>query len=154
MERTNSLITMDEETIKTQKPKCRLYWCLIHRVYRLEIQSVMLVFSSPFVNCWPSTFSLTSPLLTVNVQYLHYRQCVAVGGGWRVLNCVVDHILQEFNTLFLTRFKTYKIATSLQTKTPVQTTFRYSCLYSFFVHAANSLWLLVGCRVQGGLHAF
>ncbi len=33
-----------------------------------------------------------------------------------MLSCVVDHILQEFNTLFLTRFRTYKIATLLQTK--------------------------------------
>jgi hypothetical protein len=39
---------------------------------------------------------------------------VWVGRG--VLNCVVDHILQEFNTLFLTRFRTYKIATTPQTK--------------------------------------
>jgi hypothetical protein len=28
----------------------------------------------------------------------------------------VDHILQEFNTLFLTRFRTYKIASPPQTK--------------------------------------
>jgi hypothetical protein len=32
------------------------------------------------------------------------------------LSCVVDHILQEFNTLFLTRFRIYKIATPSQTK--------------------------------------
>jgi hypothetical protein len=31
------------------------------------------------------------------------------GGG--VLSCVVDHILQEVNTLFLTRFRIYKFAT-------------------------------------------
>ncbi len=36
--------------------------------------------------------------------------------GWGVLSCVVHHILQEFNTLFLTRFRTYKIATQPQTK--------------------------------------
>jgi hypothetical protein len=33
-----------------------------------------------------------------------------------VLSCVVDHILQEFNTLFLTRFRTCKTATPPQTK--------------------------------------
>jgi hypothetical protein len=27
-----------------------------------------------------------------------------------VLSCVGDHILQDFNTLYLTRFRTYKIA--------------------------------------------
>jgi hypothetical protein len=33
-----------------------------------------------------------------------------------VLNCTVDHILQGFYTLFLTRFRTYKIASPPQTK--------------------------------------
>ncbi len=33
-----------------------------------------------------------------------------------MLNCAVDHILQEFYSLFLTRFKTYKIASPPQTK--------------------------------------
>ncbi len=37
-----------------------------------------------------------------------------------MLNCVVDHILQEFNTLFLIRFRTYKIAPPPQIKTPVK----------------------------------
>jgi hypothetical protein len=34
-----------------------------------------------------------------------------------MMNCVGNHILQEFNTLFLTRFRTYKIATPPLTKT-------------------------------------
>jgi hypothetical protein len=54
-----------------------------------------------------------------------------------VLSCVVDHILQEFNTLFLTRFRTYKIASPPQTKAPVKTTFRDCCLYSFFVQVGQ-----------------
>ncbi len=104
---------------------------VFNRVYRLEMQSVMLVFSTPLVNCCLSTFSLSSltppPLPKVNEQYIQ-----AVGGG--VLSCVVDHNLQEFNTLFLTRFRTYKIATPHQKKTPVKMTFRDWCLYSPFVH--------------------
>jgi hypothetical protein len=32
------------------------------------------------------------------------------------LKCTVDHILQEFYTLFLTRFRTYKTAIPPQTK--------------------------------------
>jgi hypothetical protein len=36
---------MDQISLKTPNPKCRLYWCLIE-FYRLEIQSVMLVFSN------------------------------------------------------------------------------------------------------------
>ena len=42
--------------------------------------------------------------------------CVGAWGGGEVLNCTVDHILQEFYTLFLTRFRTYKIASPPQTK--------------------------------------
>jgi hypothetical protein len=52
------------------------------------------------------------PLPKVNVQTV----CGCGGMGWRVLSCVADHILQEFNTLFLTRFLTYKIAIPPQTK--------------------------------------
>ncbi len=37
------------------------------------------------------------------------------GGGVGGVNSV-DHILQEFYTLFLTRFRTYKIASLPQTK--------------------------------------
>ncbi len=36
------------------------------------------------------------------------------GGG--VLSCAIDNILQKFYTLFLTRFRTYKIASPPQTK--------------------------------------
>ncbi len=38
------------------------------------------------------------------------------GEGGGVLKCTVDHILQEFYSLFLTRFRTYKIASPPQTK--------------------------------------
>ncbi len=38
------------------------------------------------------------------------------GGAGGKLNCAVYQILQEFYTLFLTRFRTYKIATPPQTK--------------------------------------
>jgi hypothetical protein len=46
-----------------------------------------------------------------NVQYI---QTLCDCGG--VLKCTVDHILQEFYTLFLTRFRTYKIASPPLTK--------------------------------------
>ncbi len=57
------------------------------------------------------------------------------------MSCVVDHILQEFNTLFPTIFRTYeyKIATPPQTKTLVKATFLDWCLYTSFVHAFNYL---------------
>jgi hypothetical protein len=66
---------------------------MFKRVFRLEIQSFMLVISTPLVNCCPSTFSLTSPttppLPKVNVH---------TDSVWLWV------VVQEFNTLFLTRF--------------------------------------------------
>ncbi len=73
--------------------------------------------STPLVNCCPSTFSLASPTPPPPPQkktFSIYRQCVIVGGG--LLSCVVDHILEEFNTLFQTKFRTYKIATTTPNK--------------------------------------
>jgi hypothetical protein len=75
------------------------------------------VFSTQLANCCPhgrrnytrvllplyGTFSLTSPPLPM---YSICRQCVTMGV---VLKCTVDHILQEFYTLCLTRFRTYKL---------------------------------------------
>jgi hypothetical protein len=43
---------MNYITMKTPSSKCRLYLCLIE--FRLEIWSVMLVFSTGFVNYCPS----------------------------------------------------------------------------------------------------
>jgi hypothetical protein len=39
--------------------------------------------------------------------------CVA-GRGWGALSPVGDHILQEFNTLYLIRFRTYKLLDHLK----------------------------------------
>jgi hypothetical protein len=86
-----------------------------------EVYGFGTVFSNTLVNCCPSTFSRTSPLPKVNVQYIQ-TVFVCGGGGGDELCC--RPYLQEFNTLFLTRFRTYKIATPPQTKTPVKTTFR------------------------------
>jgi hypothetical protein len=86
------------------------------------------VFSTQLVNCCPHgprnyTYLCTvAPLLYLlsdlpppfpNVQY---RQTVCDCGGGGVLKCTVDHILQAFYTLFLTRFRTYKIASPPKTK--------------------------------------
>ncbi len=70
---------------------------MIIRVYRLE-------------NCYPPNhLSCSTPpsLPCVKVQYI---QTVCGWEGVGVLIPVGDHILQEFNTLYLTRFRTYKIA--------------------------------------------
>jgi hypothetical protein len=60
-------------------------------------------------------------------------QTVCGKEGVGVLGPVGDPILQELNTLFLTGFRTYKIATQHETKTPVKTTFRDWGLYSSFI---------------------
>ncbi len=49
-------------------------------------------------------------------MYSLYRQCVTCGSVVGGVEITVDHILQEFYTGFLTRFKTYKIASPPQTK--------------------------------------
>ncbi len=91
------VVHMDEGTIKTENPKCRLYWCLIEFIDWRYSQSWW--YFRPLL--WPSAVYLFSdpppPLPKVNVQYI---QTVCGCGG--VLSCVVDNILQDFNTLFLT----------------------------------------------------
>jgi hypothetical protein len=48
-----------------------------------------------------------SPLPKLNVKYIQ-TETVCIWGGGGGVNCAVDHILQEFFTLFLTRFRTYQ----------------------------------------------
>jgi len=102
---------MDQTSIKTPNLKCRFYWCLIeftvHTV--LEIQSVMSVFWTPLVNQRPSNLltGSTSPLPCVNKyrgMYCIYTVCNK--GGDRV---VCGEHIQELFTVYLTRFRTYKI---------------------------------------------
>ncbi len=85
-------------TIKTQHPKCRLYWRLIEFIdWRMCGDSVSHVgiFGPPIANFCHSTFSLTSstppPLPKVNIQYIQstqeYRQCGLWGRGGVELCC-------------------------------------------------------------------
>ncbi len=76
------------------------------------------------VYCCPSIFSLTSSPLP-KLKCTVYTDSLCGGGGGIVL---VDHILQEFYTLFLTRLRTYQITSPPQTKWPVKTTLRGWCL--------------------------
>jgi hypothetical protein len=90
---------------KDTKTKCHLIFTgvLIEFIdwKKAEIQSFTLVFSTQLCE-----------LPKVKVVY---TDCVWLGGGGRVF-CVGDHILQEFNTLYLTRFTTYKIALTTPNK--------------------------------------
>jgi hypothetical protein len=83
----------------------------------------MWYFLPSFVNYWPSTllFGSSPLLLQVQVKVQVYTDSVwLVGVGWKgggeVLSCVGDLILQEFNPLYLTRFRTYEIALPPQIK--------------------------------------
>jgi hypothetical protein len=115
---------MGEWTIKTPNPKCRLFFkiglftdcatsCLTDFVDWRYIHS-WLIFSTQFVYCCPSTFSLTSPPLPkLNVQYI---QTVC---GWEgtklcctlypagVLHSVSDQI-QNLQNCFTTPDKNFQ----------------------------------------------
>ncbi len=106
---------------------------MFNRVYRLEIQSAMLVFSTPVVNCCPTTgtFFLTSPTPPPLPK---------VNAGGVELCC--RPFSAEFNTL------------------PVKTTFRDGCLYSSLVHGAmykgksplyHSTYLTTLCIIKDGI---
>ncbi len=77
----------------------------------------MLVFSTPLVNCCPSTFSLTYPTPPSQSKRTVYTDSVWLwgGGGGGFELCCRPHSA-GVNTLFLTRLRTYKIATPPQTK--------------------------------------
>jgi hypothetical protein len=96
---------------------------VFNRVYRLEIVSqVMLVFSTPPCELFPlqPSLSFTSPTPPPfpKSQYSMYIQTVC---NWEGVREVVELCWRlysaEFDTRFLTRFRTCKIATPPQTKT-------------------------------------
>ena len=75
---------------------------------------------APLSSLWPSP-----PLPKLNVQFIQTVSVWGGEGGGEL--CCVDHILQEFYTLFLTRCRTYQITLPPQTKWPVKTTLRGWC---------------------------
>jgi hypothetical protein len=79
----------------------------------MKIQSVMLVFLPQLSELLPfnllSGFNSPPPFPVSMCQSSEHTDAVWLGGG-EVLSPVGDHILQEFNTLYLNRFRTYKIA--------------------------------------------
>ncbi len=105
-------------------PVNRLPGILYKRFHRLEIHSHILGIFDPACELLPpwtknytcvqlplySTFSLTSsPLPPSQTKCTVYTDSVWLGWGKRGVELYLDHILQEFYILFLTRFRTYKI---------------------------------------------
>jgi hypothetical protein len=98
------------------------------RVFRLKIANLWCTlysqscwyFRPSFVNCCPSNLlsgSTRPPIPCAKVQYI-YRQCVAHDRGWGVVESLWrPYSAGVYNTLYLTRFRTYKIARPPQTKT-------------------------------------
>jgi hypothetical protein len=105
---------MDEGPIKTHHPKCRLHWCLIEFIdWSGDTVSHVGIFDP---SCELLPFYLLSdlphPSPPSQSKCTVYKDSVWLcGGGVVELSCVVDLILQEFNPLFLMRFRTYTIAT-------------------------------------------
>jgi hypothetical protein len=87
------------------------------------------------------TFSLTSSPLPRVPPFPKYsiQTVYDCGGGVGVLKCTVDHILQEFYTLFLPRFRTYKIALPPQTKMTSKDDIKGLVSLSSFVRGTPSL---------------
>ncbi len=114
---------------------------LFNRVYRLERQSVMLVFSTPFVNQRPSNlpFSLvhlscppSPPFLCEQLHEYVFIQCVTGGGGGfgalrQINTCRQVHFLVNFY------------------ETP---TFRVWYLYRYLVHAIIALSTVAGIQLS------
>jgi hypothetical protein len=78
------------------------------RVYRLEIQLVSHVGSFD-PSCELLPLYLLSDLIHPSPPSQSKHTVCGCGREWGVMSCVVDHILQKFNTLFLTRFRIYDI---------------------------------------------
>ena len=97
----SNLVAIDQITIKTTNRE-RSSLLAFNRVYRLEIESVMLVFGPRFVNyCASNLLSGSPPPSPSQSQSTVYTDSVWLWGGWGVLSPVGDHILQKFKTLYL-----------------------------------------------------
>ncbi len=111
---------------------------MFNRVYRLEIQPVMLVYSTPLVNYCPSTFSLISPTPPLFPKYRIYciiQTVCGCGGGGGVLSCLQTIFYRSLTLCFWPYSEPPKLLhPPPPTKTPVETTFRDWCLHSSFVH--------------------
>jgi hypothetical protein len=73
-------------------------------VFSTQLCEMLPLYPSPWFNSHPHP-----PLSCVKVQYCICTDSVWKGKGVGLLSPDGDHILQKFNTLYLTKFRTYKI---------------------------------------------
>ena len=98
-----SLLTiMDQISIKTPNPKCRLYWCLIEFIDWWRNSQSCWYFRPLLWTSAPLTFSLVD-LHRIPMWISTAGMCVQ-GEGIRLCG---EH-LQELYTVYLTRFRTKK----------------------------------------------
>ncbi len=102
------------------KAKCRLLKQIAAGAYQ-SLWNGDTVSSQSWVGI--TNMTLTFSLVQLYPPYPPPLPCVKVtdivllgGGGGGLLSPVEDQILQEFNTLYVTRFRIYKIATPHQQK--------------------------------------
>jgi hypothetical protein len=108
---------MDQISIKTPNPECHLYWCLIEFVEWRYSQSCWY-FRTLLGTSAPLTFSLVlSPVIPPPHVFMFSTIHTACNGGGGEGNQVVWRSSTGVYTAYLTRFRTYKIALPLQTKT-------------------------------------
>ncbi len=143
---------MDQITIKTPNPKCRLYWCFIEFADWRFCQSCWY-FRPPLWNSVPLTFSwLTSPppLLPVwiNTGVCNYTVCN--GGGGNGIRLCGEHLHESYTLCIWPPKLLYhpkqkprggggQINTCrqipLQVNFEEKTTLRVWCLFSYLDHA-------------------
>jgi hypothetical protein len=84
---------MDQISIKTQNPKCRLF----NKIDLLKDFAALCLtdfIDWRYIHCCPSTFALTPPLPS-QIKCTVYTVC-GCGGVGGVLNCVIDDILSPY----------------------------------------------------------
>ncbi len=106
------IFSIDPITIKTPNPKCRLYWCFIEFIDWRYRQSCWYLGPLLWTSA-PLNFSLVHP--PPPPPFPAWMNKYSVGG--RGSGCVESIYVQELYSVYLTRFRTYKIAFPPQTKT-------------------------------------
>jgi hypothetical protein len=111
---------MDEWTIKTPNPICRLFF-KIDLLTDFAALCLTDFLDWRYIHSLVGIFDLACELLLPWTKELYLCTVAPLSSLWPpppLPKLNVDHILQEFYTLFLTRFRTYQNASPPQRKWP------------------------------------